>query len=54
MKWPAWLSPQQLGPVPLWLKVCWAGCVVFSVGLWFDHLVNWRWVWRWAAGSVSP
>lgn len=41
------------GPAPLWFKAAMACMVVFVGWLWFDHLVNWRWVLRWLFGASS-
>ena len=53
MRWPAFLSPQPLGPMPAWFKALLAAHAGALVVLWFDYLVNWRWVWRWVTGSVE-
>jgi hypothetical protein len=51
VRWPAWLSAQPLGDAPPWFW--WAvGLAGGAIGwLWFDLLVNWRWVLAWLTGA---
>lgn len=41
------------GPMPWWFKAMTGAGAVYIGWLWFDLLVNWRWVLTWLTGGTA-